>query len=161
METIDKEANMKEILKCNSKSLIRKYDKYYIRFIGGQYVELPCDIMITEEEGKKIIENPEEIDNVFKSHKKTSVWTMDNFINNGLKDFMLYEGNYTNEEVEKIIKLLNEHENIKYEMYESGMTNTFPVSGAVKIENYTAELIVKEKHISICEAYVALLKMCN
>lgn len=38
---------MELVLAYNNRTLIRKYDKYYIRFIGGQYVELPCDILIT------------------------------------------------------------------------------------------------------------------
>lgn len=103
---------MKTITNYNNRYLIRKYDRYYIRFIGCQYVELPCDILITEEDAEKIIENQKLMDDIFKQYKKNITWTMDNFIQNGLKDFMIYDGNYTNVEADKLIALLNEYENI-------------------------------------------------
>jgi hypothetical protein len=159
MEKLSKEKNMENILNYNNRSLIRKYDNYYIRFIGGQYVELPCDVLITREEAEKIIENQKSMDDIFKQYKNNIAWTMDNFIKNGLKDFMIYEGNYTNEEADNLFAILNEHENIKYEMYECGMTGKFPENSAVKVGNVTAKMIATAENLSICESYVSLLNL--
>lgn len=150
---------METITNYNNRSLIRKYNRYYIRFIGGQYVELPCDILITTEEAENIIGNQKAMDEIFKLYKNNIAWTMDNFIQKGLKDFMIYDGNYTNEEADKLIAVLNEHENIKYEMYECGMTGEYPTNSAVKVGNVTAETIANEKHLSACKAYIALLNL--
>ena len=150
---------MKIIINYNNRSLIRKYDRYYIRFIGGQYVELPCDILITEEEANKIIENPKTMDEIFISYKNSVAWTMENFIQNGLKDFLIYDGNNTNEEADKLIEVLNEYENIKYEMYECGMTGRYPTNSAVKVGTVTAEMIANEKHLTACKAYTSLLNL--
>ena len=62
--------SMKEILRHLNKKLISKYDKYYIRFIGGQYAEIPCDIKITNSEADNIIDNPEYILDVFNDYRK-------------------------------------------------------------------------------------------
>lgn len=37
--------------------LIKKYELYYIRFIGGQHEEYPCDLRISNEEALSIISN--------------------------------------------------------------------------------------------------------
>ena len=150
---------METITNYNNRSLIRKYDRYYIRFIGGQYVELPCDILITSEEAKNIIENQKLMDDIFKLYKKNIAWTIDYFIQKGLKDFMIYDGNYTNEEADKLIAVLNEHENIKYEMYECGMTGKYPTNSAVRVGNVTAETIANERNLSACKAYTSLLDL--
>ena len=46
---------MEVIVKNSGLKLIKKYEKYYIRFIGGQYAEYPCDLLITDTLIKKII----------------------------------------------------------------------------------------------------------
>ncbi len=150
---------MHKILELNGKSIISKYNNYYIRFIGGQHTELPCDIQITVEEKDIIVKKPEEMRNIFNSYKEKLTWTMENFIIKGLKDAMFYEGIYTNDEIEEYLGLLSEHENIKYEMYESVMIENFPLASAIEVKGYTAEEIAKTKKCSICDAYIELLKI--
>ena len=77
---------MQEILNYSNKQLIRKYDKYYIRFIGGQYEEPICDINITDAEADSIIDNPELIVDVFNEYRKHIIWTTNTFIHMGLRD---------------------------------------------------------------------------
>ena len=151
---------MKEILNHLNKKLISKYDQYYIRFIGGQHAEIPCDIKITNSEADNIIDNPEYILDVFNDYRKKTPWSVNAFIKSGLEDY-LYEENYSNSEVEQIIIRLNKFEEIKYEMYESVITEEFPVSGLVRVLGKTAKDIYEEKQLSIGDSYLELLKLAE
>ena len=150
---------MQEILDYANKKLIKKYDRYYIRFIGGQYVELPCDILIEEAEAKNITENPILIEHIFAEYKKKIKWTMNDFIKTGLKEYIIFTCEYSEEDTVSLINRLDKYEDIKYEMYEHGMSGKFPIYGAVKVMNKTAEMLCDEKQISSCEAYIMLLEM--
>lgn len=52
---------VEEIVKSKGLKLIKKYGLYYIRFIGGQHEEYPCDLLINDEEALSIISNNNEI----------------------------------------------------------------------------------------------------
>lgn len=151
---------MKEILNYLNKRLIFKYNKYYIRFIGGQYTEIPCDIKITNSEAESIIDNPEHIMNVFNEYRKKIPWSVNVFVKSGLEDY-LYEENFSDSEVEQIIIRLNKFEDIKFEMYESVMTEVFPVSSLVQVLGKTARDIYEEKQLSIGESYLELLRLAE
>ena len=73
---------MKEILKYFGLRLISKYEDFYIRFIGGQYTELPCDIKITKVEAEKIIDNPACIKDIFNKYRKIIPWNFYFFLKN-------------------------------------------------------------------------------
>ena len=55
---------MELVLEYKGLSLIKKYDKYYIRFIGGQREEYPCDLAISNKEAMSVISSNEAIKNV-------------------------------------------------------------------------------------------------
>ena len=129
---------MRTILECLNKQLIRKYDKYYIRFMGGQYEELICDINITDAEADRIIDSPEIIVDVFNEYRKHMTWTGNTFIHMGLRDYFIYE-NYPENDIDEIIKRLDKFENIKYEMYESIIREEFPKSESIRISGKTAK----------------------
>lgn len=40
------------IFQGNKYNMIKKYSQYYIRFLGGQMMPIPCDIKISEDEKK-------------------------------------------------------------------------------------------------------------
>lgn len=151
---------MKEILNHLNKKLIIKYDKYYIRFIGGQYAEIPCDIKITNEEANSIIDDPAYILEVFNDYRKKIPWSVNVFVKSGLKDY-LSENNFSDSEIEQIIIRLNKFENIKFEMYESIITEEFPVSSLVRVFGKTARDIYEEKQLSIGQSYLELLKLAE
>ena len=73
----------------------------------------------------------------------------------------MYEENYSNSEVEQIIIRLNKFEDIKFEMYESVITEEFPVSGLVRVLGKTAKDIYEEKQLSIGDSYLELLKLAE
>ena len=66
---------MEQVLEYKGLKLIKKYDRHYIRFIGGQIEEIPCDLSITNKEAMLIIAKPEEIKNVRDAYKKKVEWT--------------------------------------------------------------------------------------
>ena len=60
---------MEEVIVYKGLKLIRKYEQYYIRFIGGQYEEYPCDLRITNKEALEIISDKEKIKAVRDDYK--------------------------------------------------------------------------------------------
>jgi hypothetical protein len=139
---------------------IIKYDDYYIRFIGGQYTELPCDIKISKDEAEKIISNPSYINKIFNDYRKRIPWTSDTFIQIGFEDFFK-RSNYSKEETDDIICRLNKFNDIKIEMYESIMLEKFPVCGLVEKKGKTAKDFNEERGTSIGESYLLLLELAE
>ena len=71
------------------------------------------------------------------------------------------ENNFSDSEIEQIIIRLNKFENIKFEMYESIITEEFPVSSLVRVFGKTARDIYEEKQLSIGQSYLELLKLAE
>lgn len=46
---------MKIIVNDSGIKLIKKYERYYLRFMGGQHEEYPCDLLITNREAASVI----------------------------------------------------------------------------------------------------------
>ena len=149
---------MREILKYSHKKLIKKYNDYYIRFMGGQYSSLPCDIKVTLKEANEIINNPQAIVEIFNVYRGKVQWTINSFIESGLVDYLSNE-EYPSEEIKDIIRRLDKCEEIKFEMYESIMIGEFPVSGLVQICGKTAKDITKENDLDIGKSYLLLLEL--
>ena len=148
---------MELVLEYKGLSLIKKYDKYYIRFIGGQREEYPCDLEISNKEAMSIIPSNELIKNVRDEYKKKVEWTSRYFIDSFLTDYMFYECNMTKKQINDNIDKLNRHQDIKFELYETLIYEKFPISGAITICGYTAELLKKSTHLSILECYNFLI----
>lgn len=147
---------MRELVAYNNLTLINKYDEYYIRFIGGQYTVLPCDVIIKRYEAEAIIKNPAEITNIMNFYRRNIPWTMDEFIKRGLLDFISH--NTEQMKIDDIYFALTKFEDIKYEVYEYAMTEEFPENGAIKVHGYSAEMLCKEKELSSLNAYLCLVK---
>lgn len=148
---------MELVLEYKGLSLIKKYDKYYIRFIGGQREEYPCDLAISNKAAMSIISSNEAIKNVRDEYKKKVEWTSRYFIDSFLTDYMFYECNMTKKQINDNIDKLNRHQDIKFELYETLIYEKFPISGAITICGYTAELLKKSTNLSILECYNFLI----
>lgn len=155
------EVFMKEVLRCLNRQLIIKYDNYYIRFIGGQYSEIPCDVKITKAEAEKIVNNPDTIVQVLDDYKGRIPWTASTFIQSGIEDYLYYEENYSKEDIVLITNRLDRYKRIKNEMYQSIMFEEFPVSGLVQICGKTAKDLGKERNLHIGKAYLLLLELAE
>ena len=148
---------MEQVLEYKGLSLIKKYDKYYIRFIGGQREEYPCDLAISNKEAMSIISSNETIKNVRDEYKKKVEWTSRYFIDSFLSDYMFYESNMSEKRIKANIDKLNRHEDIKFELYETLIYEKFPVAGAITVCGYTAESLKNTTHLSILGAYNFLI----
>jgi len=151
---------MREILKYFGLRLISKYEDFYIRFIGGQYTELPCDIKITKVEAEEIIDNPPCIKDIFNKYRKIIPWNSDSFIQMGFDDYF-DRNNYSKDEANNIISRLNKFKDIKIEMYESIMLDEFPICSLVKKKGKAAKDFSVEKGTSIGESYLLLLELAE
>lgn len=148
---------MELVLEYKRLSLIKKYDKYYIRFIGGQREEYPCDLAISNKEAMSIISSNEAIKNVRDEYKKKVEWTTRYFIDSFLADYMFYECNMSEKRINANIDKLNRHVDIKFELYETLIYEKFPVAGAITVCGYTAESLKKSTHLSILGSYNFLI----
>lgn len=150
---------MEVVLENSNMKLIVKYNNYYIRFNGGQYVELPCDVRINNEDASEIIREPSYLIEVFEKYRKNITWTMETFLRSGLTDFIRENSSMTNQSIDLFYGRLSKHEDIKYEMYEYAMTEVFPTSSAVKVNGRTAQQICEEEKVEPYEAYLCMVEL--
>ncbi len=150
---------MEVITEFHNKKLIKKYNNFYLRFIGGAYEEIPCDIKLSEDEYLSIRNSEEMIDSIFRDKKKEIPWNMDFFIDEGLKDYLSNEGGILLGDLQSYLSRLQMQEDIRFEMYETAMYETYPVASAIKVNGYSAEQISKSEGINACSAYLRLLEM--
>lgn len=145
--------SMELILEYKGLSLIKKYNKYYIRFVGGLREGYPCDLAITNKEAMSIISSNEAMKNVIDEYKKKVEWTSRYFINSFLADYMLYECNMSEKRINANMDKLNRHGDVKIELYETLIYEKFPVAGAIKVCGYTAEALHRDYDLSPLGAY--------
>ncbi len=150
---------MEEIVKSKGLKLIKKYGLYYIRFIGGEYEEYPCDLRISDEEALSIISNNNEIKSVLNFYKKKTDWNKDYFVNTAIKDYMTNENNMNKEQIKNTMEKLDNNKDIKMEFYETIMYEKFPQNSAITICNKTAESLYKANNINVLESYINLINL--
>lgn len=150
---------MELIAKYKGLKLIKKYGQYYIRFVGGQYEEYPCDLHITNKEALTIISQNEELKTVRDAYKKQVKWTKGFFVDSGLKDYLFYECGLNEATIASVLKKLDTHEDIKMEFYETVMYEDFPKSGAISECNYTAQKLNSSANMTVAEAYQFLIQL--
>lgn len=148
---------MEQLLEYKGLELIKKYDRYYIRFIGGTHIEIPCELLITNREAMDIISGNTQIKAVMNEYKSKIVWDLSYFIDSAIRDYMLYGGNMSEKRIEKGMVKLNRHEDIKMEFYETIMYESFPANSPIKVEGYTAQQLNETTHLTIMGAYNYLI----
>lgn len=156
---IMKSKKIEKILEHEGLSLIKKYDKYYIHFIGGQREEYPCDLAISNEEAMSVISSNENIKLIRDEYKNKVEWTSKYFIDSYLADYMSHECNMSKDRFQANIAKLNRHEDIKFELYETLIYEKFPITGAITVCGRTAESLKNTTHLSILGAYNFLIYM--
>ena len=114
-------AEMKEIVKYKGLTLIKKYEQYYIRFIGGQHEQHLCDLRITDNEALSIISNNKEIKKIRDSYKSKVPWTKEYFETTAIKDYLIYMSKSMGW---KYVKQLSSEESI--EAFERLVNYAFP-----------------------------------
>lgn len=150
---------MELIAKYKGLKLIKKYGQYYIRFIGGQYEEYPCDLHITNKEALTIISQNEELKTVRDTYKKQVKWTKEFFVDSGIKDYLFYECGLNEAKIQSVMKKLDIYKDIKMEFYETIMYEGFPKSRAITICDFTAQKLNSTANMTIAEAYQFLIQL--
>ena len=110
---------MEIVVNGSGLKLIKKYERYYLRFEGGQYEEYPCDLLITNKEAMSIIADDTIIKTVIDKYKKKISWNLLYFVDKAIKDYMLYVCNMTEKSIAKGLEKFNRHKDIKMEFYET------------------------------------------
>lgn len=84
---------MEVLFALDGLTLEKKWNGYYIRFMGEQMDDLPCEIRITSEEAAKIKKNKEAIREILDKYKDGRIpWTEEFFMNSGIVDYLLFKG---------------------------------------------------------------------
>lgn len=148
METIVNDSGMK---------LIKKYERYYIRFMGGQHEEYPCDLLITNREAASVITDNTTMKVIMDKYKKEIPWTLSYFVEEAITNYMLYACGTTKKGIAKELERLNRHKDIKMEFYETIMYGDFPANNPITVEGYNAKQLNKNTHLSVIGAYNYLI----
>lgn len=137
--------------------LISKYDQYYIRFIGGQHEEYPCDLHITTEDADMITADPSAMSNVFVGCQSRVPWTLEYYVNSYLQDYMRGTSKMSDKRIALSIAKLDRHIDIKMELYETLIYEEFPRSGGLRVCGYSAKDLHDTTYLSVLGAYNYLI----
>ena len=148
---------MKILVNLNDKTLIKKYDHYYIRFTGGAHEELLCDLKISDEDAEDIIADNSKLLKVFSDYEKNIKWTKNYFVDSVIKDHLYYAYHMYGKRIEKEMEKLDRHQDIKMEFYRTLMKEEFPKSRAISVEGYTAQQLKETTKLTVLGAYNYLI----
>ena len=152
---------MELILKSDKYDLIKKYSRYYIRFMGGQMAPIPCDLQIEDEEKEAILTGCVLMEQVLYTYMAKIPWTENEFIKRGFTDFFRYNYGMSPEEIEEAYNKLEKNKAFRNEMYQAIMQGQFPEKCWAKIEGKTALDYSQDCNYSIDETYMYMLNKIN
>ena len=146
-----------KLIEHNQLSLIKKFNNYYIIFLGGTHETIPCFLKISDSEAEQIIDNPEIITKIRDSYKGKIEWTEKYFVDSFIRDCLIYEYKLSKKRIKLNLEKLNRHEDIKLELYETMVYGDFPKVGKIEVCGYTAKDIKNQTSLSILGAYNYLI----
>lgn len=149
---------MQSIFDDGNYKLIEKYKNYYIRFLGGSMMPLPCDLHISKIEKEAIVIGSESIEDIIRKYMKEIPWTEKEFIDRGFRDFLSNVCGLNEKEIGNVLERLEKNKALKNEMYISIMNEEFPKSCWAKINGKTAKEYAKEQGMTYYEAYMYMLE---
>ena len=148
---------MNILVNLNDKTLIKKYDHYYIRFTGGAHEELLCDLKISDEDAEDIIADNSKLLEVFSDYEKNIKWTKNYFVDSAIKDHLYYAYHMYGKRIEKEMEKLDRHQDIKMEFYRTLMKEEFPNNRARSVEGYTAQQLKETTKLTVLGVYNYLI----
>ena len=150
--------NVRILFSDSKYDLIEKYDCFYIRFIGGSVMPIPCDIRIEDTEKDKILHEQVDMESIVKEYMKRIPWTENEFVKRGYTDFFANEYSMDKQEIDYTIDLLENNKALKIEMYVAIMNESFPNKCWARINNMTAKDIANAKQLSLKDSYMEMIK---
>lgn len=149
---------MERITQYDRLELVKRYSShYYIRFEGGMFENIMCELPITDSEALSIMKNSSNIKTILEFYKKKVNWTKDYFVDTAILEYMKYKANYSITRQSIGMNKLDSQPEIKNEFYYSLINDKFPTESALEIEGYTAEKLYREFKLSILGAYNYLI----
>jgi hypothetical protein len=148
---------MKVLKEYNTCQLIERYNKPYIRFIGGMQDSMVCEFPITKEQADQAIENPSLIDKYISEENKKVEWTAESFYEIGITEYIVNALNNSEEYAKKAYEKLSKYEDIRNEFYYYVMNEEFPKEQAISVEGYTAENLCETTRLNPLGAYNYLI----
>lgn len=150
---------MQKLVKYDDMELISKYNKYYIRFWDAQMHRHPYDLEVSTKDADIIFANKTMIRPVRDSYRDGLQWTDNILIDNYLKEYLENESEYDEENILVMLKLLNKHNDIKLELYESLIFEAFPLGKFIRVNGYSALHICWSQKKSMFDSYMELVQL--
>lgn len=148
---------VKTLVEYKGLKLISKYDRYYIRFVGGMMDEFLCDILITNDEYNRIAKDNEQIVSVLDHYRHSIPWGLSYFMDSGIKDYMRYAAQMNDECISKCMESISHHEDIKTELYQTIMSEKWPTESGIDVSGHTAKSLAEGLNLSVLDAYKYLI----
>ena len=148
---------MEVVVKSDELMLIKKYNKYYIRFSAKTEASLFYDLSITNKEAISIVADNTKLSVVFDEYKNREVLDYKMLVDSTIQDYMFYVCNMSEKRIEKGLAKLNRHNDIKMEFYDTMMSESFPVNSPITVEGYTAKQLNETTHLTVMGAYNYLI----
>ena len=145
------------ILEQDGIKLIKKYDRYYLRFIGPTSEKLPCDLLIGENQAFDALHGKTKLYDLLRQEKRLVPLTMNYYVDAAIKDYLLYWVQWGKEKIETLANLLDKNPEIKKELYLTLMNEEFPENG-INRSGKTAKDYYSESRITIADAYIRLMQ---
>lgn len=150
---------MQKLVRYDDMELITKHNRYYIRFWDAQMHHYPYDLEVPTKDADTILGNKATIRPIRDSYRDGLQWADDILIDNYLKEYLENESEYDKESILVMLKLLNKHNDIKLELYESLIFEAFPLGKFIRVNGYSALYICWSQKKSMFDSYMELVRL--
>ena len=132
---LEEEKKLKILKEHKGYQLIERYNKRYIRFLGGRDENMPCEFPITQEQSDKAIERTELIEEYISQFKKKVFWSAETFFEIGIMEYIINALGKNQEYAKKAYEKLCKYQDIRNEFYNYVMNEEFPKENIIKWMN--------------------------
>lgn len=151
---------IEELLIGQGAILIKKYENFYIRFEGGELATRLYDLKIRREEAELILNNKIEMHELLIEYMNSGKCREDMLMIGMADDYLECEEKYSRDESKRTIYKLAQYQDI-FTSFINYLVNKKLPDRDVKVENYTAKMLVEKLSISVIEAYIYLVDLRN
>lgn len=138
----------------NDMHLVRKYDRWYIRFLGEDGEDEVCDLPISMDDAYMLLQGKANILQIKEKYEQQYQWSLEDYVDNAIAEEMRYIHHYTAAEIKKKLALLNQHKGIKVECYDAIITHRFPKYNYIIVQGKTAQWLHENLELSVLDAYL-------
>lgn len=137
--------------------LICKYGRHYIRREMGEMMTELIDFPITDNEAHDIMEDLTTALSVQRAVMARLSGSREYYMKRYLLEYMQYDRGMSEKRAKETLEKLNRHEDVKNELYDTLINETFPVNTRLVVCGYKAEDIWRTQKLSVLGAYNYLI----